>query len=328
MSFFILALFTKEAALMLLMVCPLYLLLVARIKLRLSRYLIPVVVWIMATLAWALLRTQAVSQLKHVTPSAMLLSAWRNSPGMLQYLGKVIFPFNLSVVPLMRDTTFLWGGLAASGLAAGILFSRGKRISHVVFGLLFFVVFLLPSIMLVVPGQSVSLALLEHRLYLPIVGIILVMLETDLAKKWTEDRKLAKMSLLLVLLPFAFLAIFHSRHFKDESSFWGNALANSPHAAFVHASVAQSLNQQGRRNEAIKEYRTALDLNPSEFMALVNLANLDYSREEYDEAEKLLMRALSEEPADPDVRHNLLAILERIRENKKFKSMKSSGEQR
>jgi protein O-mannosyl-transferase len=311
--FFLLAIFTKEAALSLVLICPLYLLLAGRTRLNMYRSGVLALFWAGLVGVWAVLRAQATTPLPYVKLSALLHSAWLNSPGLVQYLGKAFFPFNLSVVPIMRDTTYLWGILAVAGLAAALFYSRNLRMSRVVFGFLFFLAFILPPLLLGGSRQSVSTVLLEHRLYLPMAGLILVFLETDLAKNWVKDRKVSKAAVAMVLLLFALLGIRHSRDFADEASFWASAAENSPHAAFVHTAIAQTLDQQGKRAEAIDELRTALELNPSEFAALVNLSTLEVRIGKYEEAEALLIRALAEEPGDPELRKNLLVNLERIR---------------
>ncbi|MGD0310548.1 MAG: hypothetical protein ABSC02_14830 [Acidobacteriota bacterium] len=313
LSFFVLAIFTKETALALLLVCPLYILLVAGKKLSLSSYGVLSLCWVVTVGGWAVLRAQAVTPLRYNTVRAMIHSAWISLPSVIQYLGKAVFPFNLSVVPIRRDTTYVWGILAAVGLAAALTFSKNKRMSRVLFGLLFFLIFLLPSLMLAASRQAVSLVLLEHRLYLPLLGLILVVLETDLAKKWVKDVRLSKVAVVLVFLPFVLLATLHSRDFRDEASFWDNALKNSPHAAFVHTAIAQTLDERGRRAESIEELRKALELNPYEFAALVNLSTQDITKGAYDEAEALLTRALAEEPGNPELKKNLLATLDHVR---------------
>ncbi|MGA2263280.1 MAG: tetratricopeptide repeat protein, partial [Acidobacteriota bacterium] len=108
-------------------------------------------------------------------------------------------------------------------------------------------------------------------------------------------------------------ATLHSRDFRDEASFWDNALKNSPHAAFVHTAIAQTLDERGRRAESIEELRKALELNPYEFAALVNLSTQDITKGAYDEAEALLTRALAEEPGNPELKKNLLATLDHVR---------------
>jgi hypothetical protein len=320
--FFTLALFTKETALSLLLIFPLYLLLIARKKLSPPGYLVLLPFWILIICIWAVLRSYAVTPAKFLTLGGMLHSAWSNLPSLIQFLGKAFFPFNLSVLPLARNTSLIWGICAASGLAIALYFSRTKRMDRVIFGVLFFLLFLVPSMILGASTQSVALVQLEHRLYLPLVGLILAVIETDLAKKWYGNSRSAKVAVVLVLLTFAILTVLHSRDFKDEASFWDNALKNSPEASFIHARIAQNLAQDGRQSEAIAEFEKALELNPYEFAALINYSNLEYSRGEYEKAEGLLLRALPEVPGDPDAKAKILDTLERIRDNKRYLSIK------
>jgi tetratricopeptide (TPR) repeat protein len=171
-------------------------------------------------------------------------------------------------------------------------------------------------------SQSVGLVQLEHRLYLPLVGLMLVIMETDGVKRWPLDSRFAKAAAVLILIAFSALTILHSRNFRDEASFWSNARKNSPDASFVHARTAQNLVQNGKYDEAVAEFEKALTLNPYEFAALINYSNLEYARGDYEKAESLMVRALAEEPGNPGARAGILATLERIRDAKRNAAIK------
>jgi tetratricopeptide (TPR) repeat protein len=320
--FFALALFTKETAFALLAVFPLYLLLLAPRPLPRSRWGMLLLVWGVTVGAWAVLRAYAVTSAKFLTMEGLLHSTWINLPTLLQFLGKAVFPFNLSVIPITRNTTLIWGICAAIGFVAALLCSRAKRMRRVIFGLLFFLLLLVPSLIVSASSQSVGLVQLEHRLYLPLVGLMLVIMETDGVKRWPLDSRFAKAAAVLILIAFSALTILHSRNFRDEASFWSNARKNSPDASFVHARTAQNLVQNGKYDEAVAEFEKALTLNPYEFAALINYSNLEYARGDYEKAESLMVRALAEEPGNPGARAGILATLERIRDAKRNAAIK------
>lgn len=320
--FFAFALFTKETGLALLLIFPAYLLLAARKKINHPGFGILAFFWLLTTSVWGVLRAQAVTHVSYLTAGGMLHGVWINMPGLLQYLGKAVFPFNLSVIPIMRNTSMVWGIAAVAALTAALAFSPARRMRRVVFGSLFFLAFLIPSMTTGGATQSAALVQLEHRLYLPMVGLILVVMETDLGRRWSADSIFTRATVIPVLLVFAVLTVLHSRDFRSEASFWENALQNSPGASFVHVHFAQNLTQYGRQEEAIAEYEKALALNPFELAALINYANIAYARAEYDKAESLLARALSEESVSPEARAGMLATLERIRDNRKYNAGK------
>ncbi|HVN67098.1 MAG TPA: hypothetical protein VMT55_01910, partial [Candidatus Sulfotelmatobacter sp.] len=123
--FFFCALFTKESAVLLVAI---YLLL-DRTKLR---YLVPG--WLAAIAGWAILR-----QLAMVHPAKIqCLAIFNNLPALLLYLGKVFFPVNLSVLPLLADTTLLYGWLALSIIVVALYFSREKSPGRIVLGLVWY----------------------------------------------------------------------------------------------------------------------------------------------------------------------------------------------
>ena len=82
----------------------------------------------------------------------------------------------------MRDVTYLSGLVACLFLAAGLLASQEKRWNYVLFGFGWFLLFLVPS--LIRPYPHVCSDFIEHRLYLPMIGLIPVSSNGFYKRKW------------------------------------------------------------------------------------------------------------------------------------------------
>ena len=100
--FFALAIFTKETALGLIAICFLYYLINERLHLPLLSKISALTGWIAVILLWFTLRSIAVEN-PDITVSHIIKSIYINLPGLIQYLGKVLLPINLSVYPIMED---------------------------------------------------------------------------------------------------------------------------------------------------------------------------------------------------------------------------------
>ena len=169
-------------------VCAAYAVLIARPKAP-ARVLAAAAGWSAVLLCWHLLRRSALENPLRMTMAEMTRSMWLNLPALIQYAGKMLLPFNLSVLPTLHDTTFALGLVAALAALPALLLTRQKRWSHIAFGFCWFALFLLPSFIL--HSTTVADFILEHRMYLPMIGLLLVCLETDLAKGWSGRKDAA-----------------------------------------------------------------------------------------------------------------------------------------
>lgn len=265
--FFALALFTKETALVIPVICALYSWMVAKIGevKKIGWFLTG---WGIIGLVWASLRHTALGNNPlPLTPLEMVNSVFLNSPALIQFGGKILFPFNLSVLPIMQDTSFIWGILAVS--LFGVLSWRGKSRKMLFFGLVWFLAFLLPSF--IRPSASTVADFIEHRVYLPIIGLFIILAETSWLNSFDFQKKVYLFPSLGILTLFFVLNFSHQGNFANRLSFWQNAAATSPHSPLAQRNLGAMYYLDGKIDLAEVYYRKALDLNPTEQMVHNNL---------------------------------------------------------
>jgi len=145
---FFLALFTKESAIFVPFLIILYSLWFLKEKKFLAR-IWPVLFlgWGVIFTIWIYLRSIALSgsPLGGYNPVDLFKAIFTNSPAILLYLGKVILPFNLSTLPTLVDSTLIYGWVALFLILVLILVSKNKDWKLIIFGLGWFLAFLLPS---------------------------------------------------------------------------------------------------------------------------------------------------------------------------------------
>ncbi len=139
---------------------------------RVTIYGLLLLSWTMALVIWLLIRSGATLKPQDFTLTDLLMNGINRSPALLQYLGKIFFPFNLTVFPSIDHITIWWGVGALVMLLALVIGSKSypRPISWI--GLGWYILFLVP--VLVVPA-SLNDQVFEHRLYLPIVGILIAL---------------------------------------------------------------------------------------------------------------------------------------------------------
>jgi hypothetical protein len=193
---FALAAFTKETAMMVIPICILYLYTLSKEKPFSFHQWILGLGWITTVFFWAGLRSIAVRGHGLETISHLAGNVLHNLPAVIQVWGKIFFPFNLSILPTIENTTFIYGIVSGLVLITALSFSHKVRYPYILFGLGWFFFFLLPTFnpTFAAPGLMITL-LMEHRIYLPMMGAIMVMSEVD----WIKESNPGKASHLVFL---------------------------------------------------------------------------------------------------------------------------------
>ena len=256
-----LALFTKETAVVLL---PVYGLLAwlwyGRPSVHRDRPRL-VAVDVVIVGVWAVARQLALGGGDGATAGSQpLTTAVTNLPQVLVYLGKVIFPLNLSVMPSVGATGLALGVVSLAVLTAA-LHPLPTRRQVAVFA--WFVLFLAPP--LIVPG----LPAYEHRTYVPLIGLALGVSQLPAldGAGWRWPRQAA----LAVVVVFAVLTFRHQAQFRDALTYWASATVGTAYAPIAHVNVGRMLEEVGDLGRAATAYRAALAIDPATPKANNNL---------------------------------------------------------
>jgi 4-amino-4-deoxy-L-arabinose transferase-like glycosyltransferase len=238
---FIVALFTKETA----VVTPLIIIVLIIYILKLKwKKIIPLATgWIIAIIIWYVFRHHAL--VGKEAPD--ILSMFSKTPArllaILQYLVKILIPVNLSAFPKMKDVSLTCGVIALIVLIALMWFSKSYREPLTLFGLFWFLIFVSP--VLFIPTITND-NLFEHRLYIPIIGILLILSRTFLLTGQTTN-KVKLLVFIPVIFLFAVMSFFRLDYFKDPLSFWTRAAKDSPRSCipvYRYLSLVDSKSEQ------------------------------------------------------------------------------------
>ncbi|MDP2807100.1 MAG: tetratricopeptide repeat protein [bacterium] len=264
--------------------------------------LIPLVTgWALILSAWYWLRWQAISPAVNAYQRQ-----FANLPeiftGLVSYTGKAFFPFNLSVLPLSGDVKLFWG-LAAIALLVILALIKGVNNRKMFFfGLGWYLLFLLPTFVKLA-GQ---INYLEHRLYLPLAGLLIMLLETNIVRK--ISLKPALLTGLPVLFIFGVLTTKHIPEFKSDRSFWGNAAQTSPNSSLAHQMLGRAWVRALQPALAEQEFMKAAQLDPKESSIYNDLALLYLDYGKFQKSREQFQKALELDPNYANVRNNLALV--------------------
>jgi protein O-mannosyl-transferase len=281
-----------------------------------SKIILLFFVWVIPTISWLLLRNIALVKSIHYGQSDIIGSLAANSPAILLNLGKSLFPVNLSVLPILQDSTLLYGILTTGlflALAAISFFiirnasAEGKTeadasVRIFIFGILWFLVFLVPSF--IRPNAQYPADFLEHRMYVPLWGLLLSFSQLWFLKRIASITSSSCAVFGGCIIILGLITEIHIGVFSDRLPFWKDAVTHSFHHPLAHKNLGAMYHLDGNMDAAETEYRTALELYPYETMAHNNLGLIYKHRKEYDKAESEFIKELNFNPTYDDAYYN------------------------
>ncbi len=181
-------------------------------------------------------------------------------------------------------------GLAALLLATAAAFVFRRRYPLAAFGFFAFLLLLAPTSSVVPIADPIA----ERRMYLPLLGLLLVAVE--FLRRWKARRVHQAAALTAVLVVAGLLTYSRNQAWGSDVALWEDAAAKSPGKQRIHFQLGFAYFKQGRCEDAARHYEMTARLARPDYRLYYNLA-LAYA---------CLGRA-------QEARENLLATLEDCR---------------
>jgi tetratricopeptide (TPR) repeat protein len=281
--FLLLALFTKETGVIIPVILMSFILL--KYKTSWKRWLPLLISWVVAIIAWFFMRKASAIGAEASAPLDLIRNAIPRLPAILQYLGKIFFPVNQSVYPSLTETTYFWGILSLVLLTAVIIFSKSYRKSLTIIGLGWYILFLIPVLMVPVEKND---QIFEHRLYLPIIGILLILSQTFFFRETVKVEKKVILA-FCVIITFAIMSYFHSNYFRDALTFWNKAVEDNPGSGMAKMILGTHIEDPADQERLYKE---AYNLNPHLQVLNLMLGKIAMNNNRNEEAKEDFLKEL------------------------------------
>ncbi len=286
---FTLALFCKETAVFLPFLFIIYYFVSTSDKRPENKYLITIMLYGVSGVLWFWLRLNALKEFSiqdnvlnvlgqnEKFGLAPVLSNLRTIP---ESLAKFFIPIDIAPIPGFT----LFKTLIGSGIIILIIImfyknnERSKK--EKLFCFSWFLLLLLPT--MVFKHQVIDY--LDHRFFLPMIGILLFVLFT-LPKKWFEKGDIKKPWLLAALVVFLSCFTFINSHaYSDKMNYYNAAVTKNPDSAFAYNNRGAAYHNQGSLDEAIKDYTRAIELKPDYAIAYYSRGNAYFTLKSDDKA--------------------------------------------
>ncbi|MDH3827758.1 MAG: tetratricopeptide repeat protein, partial [Desulfobacterales bacterium] len=200
----------------------------------------------------------------------------------------------------------LIGFLFVAGLAVGSVFifkySRG-----IFFGIWWFFITLFP-VYNIIPIYN---PFAERFLYIPLIGYCLLVamaFNTLMNKRLSETvpvKVLSSVAIIALLSFYAMITIARNLDWKDSLTLWSKTVITSPDSSIAHGSLGRAYQDLGRLEEAIREYKKAIEIFPNNYKAYYNLGVLYDGQGALKEAVANYKRTIAINPAFIDAQFNL-----------------------
>jgi hypothetical protein len=230
------------------------------------------------------------------------------------YLGKMFWPFKLSVIYPLPATWTVAQGAEAFLLMAGITgvsIYMANRYPFLLVGWLWYLGTLVPVIGLVQVGRQF---IADRYTYLPLIGIfIMIAWGVPYMVRGKRFGRIALSSAaVLVLLAFAAGTWVQLGYWKDTITLFRHATDAFPDNFIARNVLGNALADAGRSEEAIAEFSRVLQAWPEDADAHIGIGLLLAEGGKIDEAIDHFHRALLVRPEDVEAHHNMgVALVKR-----------------
>jgi tetratricopeptide (TPR) repeat protein len=194
------------------------------------------------------------------------------------YLLKMVWPVGLAVFyPLPDHLTWILMAATTSAVVLVIISSfvwrAGRARAYLPVGWLWFLGTLVPVIGLVQVGGA---ALADRYIYIPSIGVFIAVTfgVCDLADRFQFPKKAIATAAVLILATCLILTENQLRYWHDSETLFAHALAVTKNNHVAHVNLGVALEEKGKLNEALAEYRAAEQLAPELYHIHNNLGNL------------------------------------------------------
>ena len=224
------------------------------------------------------------------------------------YLRQMVFPAGLAIhYPYARNGLPSWKIALAfvllAAISAGVLAWRRKH-PYLLVGWLWYLAMLVPVIGVV--QISADAAHADRYTYLPQIGLALAgtWAVADWSARWPYRRLVLGGLMAAVIGSLMICARIQTSYWKDSRTVWTRALACASGDSLAHDNLGGALEKLGQLDQAILQYRAALEINSGDSGSHSSLGFALAKKGQLDEAIAECRIAVALDPSDSEAHKN------------------------
>ena len=234
-----------------------------------------------------------------------------------QYLSLIALPVGQAIFHATRPVTSVLDPRALAGIGAVCLvlvlaWRLRHRLGGASFGLIWFLLLLVPSSALVVLDRGEPMA--EHRVYLASCGLFLLAgfvvdrSSTVLARGRRRANLILSAVLVAVVASLAGLTLVRNGVWSEPVMVWLEAAERAPDQWLPNLLLGEELHRSGQHEQAVAAFRRVVQLRPQEAAAYGKLGVCLSELGDLAGAQAAFERQGSLDPASPEVANGLAVV--------------------
>ena len=286
---FFFAILTKESAIFFPFLCLSYEFYVRKENPGRGKIILIIITYTIIAAIWIALRSLVHQTFEIQFEVVQLISGWlKNLPALVLYVGKIFFPFNLSVYPNLEDHSLVLGGISVFSIIILMLSKQPSR-RAIFWGFAWFLLFLVPTF---ISGEIFY----EHRAYCALIGAFFALTQLRPIKDIDFSKILPIIELNTLILLFSILTILHTMHFQSRLAFTTSAYRLDPSIDESYSGLAGTYIDAGDDEAALKILQAGISRKQNMRIAHRMLADIFTRRGNYAEAQREYEISLKIEP--------------------------------
>jgi tetratricopeptide (TPR) repeat protein len=214
-----------------------------------------------------------------------------------EIVGKLFIPIGLSPMAAYSLAPTIIGTIILAGLVTLIIRQKdhAERMLALA-GFLWFLVFTVPGAMFHHADGASAYDYLEHRAYLPALGLVILtaisLKDVISARQWTRATSVFAAGNVVYLV----LAYMHASNFATPLAFYNKSVETNSRSCLALSNRGLIKEQSGDRPGALSDYSTAVSIDPTYAVALVNRGNIFAADGKREEAKQDYLNAIRYKP--------------------------------
>ncbi|MFA7402983.1 MAG: tetratricopeptide repeat protein [Pelobacteraceae bacterium] len=228
------------------------------------------------------------------------------------YIRILIAPYGITLdycYPVVKTLLMLRSIVAGVGLAGllGFAFRVRHSAPRISFGIAWF------FLTLSVESSFIPLdPLFIHRLYLPVAGFVIVLMDVLILLPW---RRVVLALFCIVISIYSVVTWQRNALWNDPVAFYEDNLRKAPHSERVRNLLAEQYLHKGRDEDSKRMLIEAIRINPAYGSSIVALSNMYINEGRKGEAFELLENGLRINPNDHELHNSLGSLYSMIGRN-------------
>jgi tetratricopeptide (TPR) repeat protein len=266
-------------------------------------------------LIWQLRADNYMASLQQITFYDRILNA---IVSYVAYLSKTFWPVNLAVFYPYEPSLPLWQVFSAASILLGISIAVIyviKKAPFLFVGWFWYLGTLFPVIGLMQVGDQ---AMADRYTYLPSIGIGIMLVWSVVYLLPKEKlRKIIIIPAAIILAGLTFLTWQQCGYWKNSISLFNHVLQATKDNSLAHTNLGVALDAEGKKEEAIAHYLTAIKINPNNGNAHSSLGVVLAAQGKNEEAIVHYLTAIKINPNNGNVHSSLGVVLAAQGKNEK-----------